>query len=75
MKTQQMGYVTARILKEYIANMASQINLTWQNMSVRTEQAGRIARIVKSYKQNSGFHILSTTSRVGPGVTVFHLPH
>jgi len=28
-----------------------------------------------SYKWNSGFHTLSTTSRVGPGVTVFHLPH
>jgi hypothetical protein len=42
-----MGYVTARILREYIAKMTYQINLTWQNMSVRTEQAGRIARIVK----------------------------
>lgn len=28
-----------------------------------------------SYKWNSGFHTLSTTSRVGPGVTVSHLPH
>lgn len=28
-----------------------------------------------SYKWNSGFHTLSTTSRVGPSVTVSHLPH
>ena len=42
-----MGNITARILREYNANMTQQINLTWQNMVVRIEQTGRIARIVK----------------------------